>query len=211
MINSYIYLTIFLLIVGKGCDSAVVEREMDMSEPVAVPSDKHLADVFKPLDGTWKGTFLIYEDQNGQQVGQIEPSQVSEAHLNSLTLKQTGIVSVKQVYSSSSPYFQEVQIEDTYLENGKEKTVASHGVNKIQGGEMWCVVQKPDEKVVHRGSTDGEHTIIWGRSVREPLKVEYFRETVLSDTYEIIGYGYYGSDDPKLTPRIWFHGNYARL
>ena len=86
MINSYIYLTIFLLIVGKGCDSITTEQEIDMSQPTLVSADTKYADVFKALDGTWIGTFLIYEDPNGQQSGQIEPTQVNETFLESLSM-----------------------------------------------------------------------------------------------------------------------------
>ena len=75
---------------------------------------------------------------------------------------------------------------------------------------MWCVVRKPDETVIHKGSLDGKSTIIWQRQEQNPQRVEYFRETVLENTYTIIGWGYYEGDDLNLMPRYWFYGDYKR-
>ncbi|NJL76187.1 MAG: hypothetical protein HC892_15380 [Saprospiraceae bacterium] len=121
------------------------------------------------------------------------------------------MIEVEQLYSSKSPYFQKVWIKDTYKDSeGKVKTVKSKGVNKVQGGKMWCVVVKPDETVIHTGRTEGKQTIIWQRHEKNPQKVEYFKETVDTSLYEIIGYGYYDGDELNLSPRYWFYGKYSR-
>ncbi|NJK83820.1 MAG: hypothetical protein HC912_08415 [Saprospiraceae bacterium] len=52
-------------------------------------------------------------------------------------------------------------------------------------------MRKPEETIIHEGSLENEHTIIWQRDNKNPQKIEYFRETILEDVYEIIGYGYY--------------------
>jgi len=75
---------------------------------------------------------------------------------------------------------------------------------------MWCIVKKPDEVIVHHGRTEGEATIIWERNETGPQKIEFFRETVRDSLYEIVGWGYYGDDNPNLAPRFWFLGTYRR-
>jgi hypothetical protein len=170
-----------------------------------------LAGVFSLLDGHWKGTFHIYSHSQGQRPGPrplgLTPEQLAQA-----PYQQTQTIEVEQVYRSESPYFQRVEIKDTYRDaTGQSKTVESRGVNKVQNGALWCVVKKPDETVIHQGSTDGASTIIWQRDLPKPLKVEYFRETVTPTTYTIVGFGYYGNDDPKLAPRTFFWGDYQRV
>jgi hypothetical protein len=81
----------------------------------------------------------------------------------------------------------------------------------VQDGKMWCVVHKPDDTVIHEGSTDGPETIIWQRNEQRPQRIEYFRETVKEDSYTIIGWGYYEGDDPTLMPKYWFFGDYKRV
>ena len=119
---------------------------------------------------------------------------------------------VEQIYKSTSPYLQEVSITDTYTdENGETKVVKSSGVNKVENGRLWCIVNKPDETIKHVGRTEGTNTIIWQRDIRSPLKIEYFKETVEPNTYSIIGWGYYGDDDPTKSPRTWFKSVYKRV
>ncbi|MBX2842242.1 MAG: hypothetical protein KTR26_10745 [Flammeovirgaceae bacterium] len=81
----------------------------------------------------------------------------------------------------------------------------------MENGKLICVVNKLNEQVIHQGSLDGKHTIIWSRNLTNPLKIEYFRETVYADSYSIIGWGYYGNDNPKLSPKTWFRGQYKRI
>ena len=119
-----------------------------------------------------------------------------------------GKIQVTQEYVSESPYFLRVVITDFYPETGKKDV--SKGINKIEDGKMWCIVNKPHEKVVHYGKTEGEKTIIWFQNQKTPQRIEYFQETVDELFYEIIGYGYYEGDDTNLSPRLWFHGKYER-
>lgn len=183
--------------------------------PERVEADTVYANVYKVLDGKWKGIFKIFEDQDLSQKNENQLQSISLENLKKPTLKLTNSIAVEQEYISESPYFQTVTIKDTYEENGEQKTVVSKGVNKVQNGEMWCVVRKPNETVIHQGSsvasdeTDVE-TIIWQSKQLEPLKVEYFHESVKANTYEIIGYGYYEGDDYNLMPKLWFYGRYER-
>ena len=175
--------------------------------PAVVDADHPFADVYKPLDGTWKGTFLVKQDQHPDK----RPDNMQEVAVMMKYIEQAKTVNtiqVTQTYTSESPYFQRVAITDYYPDSGK--TEESVGVNKVQNGEMWCVVHKPNDVVIHEGSTPNDETIIWQSSQQSPLKVEYFYETVTPQSYEIVGYGYYGNDDTAKSPKLWFYGKYMR-
>ncbi len=181
-----------------------------MSAPDFTPGDSIFADVFFPLDGIWEGTFQIYKDPNGQTRSTRQPVEIPGAH-KIKTFTKTDEIKVRQEYESKSPYFQRVKITDQYDKNGDTRVVESTGVNKVQDGLLWCVVEKPDETVVHQGQFIPPATIIWSRHEKLPLKKEYFRETISDDKYTILGYGYYGNDDPDLNPKTWFVGEYQAV
>ncbi|MCZ6693688.1 MAG: hypothetical protein O6939_07270, partial [Bacteroidetes bacterium] len=69
----------------------------------------------------------------------------------------------------------------------------------------------PDEVVRHKGTLLDASTILWERSETEPLKIEFFKETVEKNQYEIVGWGYYEGDNPDLTPQTWFYGLYHKI
>ncbi len=176
--------------------------------PIYSNSDAKYADVFKILDGTWKGNFLIYQDQLIKPKDEINLKDISQKDLQREGLKLINSINVTQVYTSENPYFQRVTITDYYPETKKEEI--STGVNKIQDGKMWCIVRKPSETVIHDGITQGDNTIIWSRSEKSPQRIEYFKETVSSKSYEIIGWGYYEGDDPNVSPKLWFYAKYEK-
>jgi len=170
------------------------------------------SDVFKPLDGQWKGKFHVYEDTRGQQKTNPQPVNIDVTTIKNLPLKEILIIDVEQNYTSENPYFQEVLIKDTYTnKDGTKRVVISNGVNKVENGKLLCIVNKPDEQVIHTGKTGGKNTIIWQRHIKDPLKIEYFKETVEKDKYTIVGWGYYGDDDPGLSPKTWFYGLYLKI
>ena len=118
---------------------------------------------------------------------------------------------MQQHYVSESPTFQRVTIVDRYKDaQGRTRVVESRGVNKVQDGKLWCVVKKPDDTVIHRGTLAAAQTIIWQRERRSPLAIEWFHETVHEQTYSIVGWGYYGADKPELAPRMFFRARYRR-
>ncbi len=194
---------LFLTISCKAQDE--INNIVDI--PTVVETDRQYADVFKPLDGTWKGTFLVKEDQKpGKRPANMQDVDVMLKFIDGA--KTVNTIHVTQTYTLESPYFQRVMITDYYPDSGK--TEESKGVNKVQNGEMWCVVHKPTDVVIHQGSAPNDETIIWQSNQESPLKVEYFYETVTAQAYEIIGYGYYGSDDTSKSPKLWFYGKYDR-
>jgi hypothetical protein len=119
---------------------------------------------------------------------------------------------VRQTYHSETPYFQRVKIVDrVVVAEGDTQTVVSEGVNKVMDGQLWCIVKKPDETIIHRGQLKDANTIIWERDEKNPRRIEYFHESVEGDYYKIIGWGYYENDDPRLSPRVWYVGDYSRV
>ncbi len=192
---------------GSKTQAQQVTVEDITQPPKASPQDEKYANVYKPLDGTWKGTFNIYVHSQGQTPDGRPKTLTPEAWKQPpYRLDQT--IDVTQVYTSESPYFQRVTITDTYADG---RTVTSQGVNKVQDGRMYCVVKKPDDLVIHDGSTEGSDTIIWRRERTSPLAIEYFRETVQDDAYTIIGWGYYGNANPELSPSYFFEATYKRV
>jgi len=179
------------------------------SPPPVSEKDRAFANVFATLEGKWKGQFKIFEDQNRQPKRKDALKNLRLEKFDMLNLKLVGTIVVEQEYKSECPYFQLVKITDFYPDTGKK--VTSLGINKIQDGKMWCVVQKPNETVIHKGTTENQQTIIWQRKEQNPQKIEYFQETVTGNRYEIIGWGYYEGDDLEMMPKFWFFGNYEKI
>ena len=207
---------IIAILLGSGIMGAACQEKVAVSDIQTIPpvseADQKYAHVFDMLNGNWQGLFTVYEDPDGQGAGKSQPTDLNDATLSQMNLTVQTTITVMQQYSASSPYFQRVSIADQYRDSsGNPKTVLSEGVNKVQDGELWCVVKKPDELVIHSGLFEAPNTIIWSRHEKSPLRIEYFRETVEADRYTIIGWGYYGDDDPALTPRTWFWGDYKRI
>ena len=200
-----------LLIVSQCQGQEKDTPDQNMSEPLATEADQQFIDVYQALDGRWAGQFHIYEHPKGQDYTADIPAKLSKEFLDKLGAIENNRIDVQQEYQSTSPYFQKVSITDTYLENGASKEVESFGVNKVENGQLWCVVQKPTEKIVHRGSSPEKDVIIWQGQSADPPRKEYFYETVHENAYEIVGYGYYGTDDHAKNPKTWFWGKYVRV
>lgn len=176
------------------------------------PQNDKYAYVFKPLDGRWKGKFYVYTDSTGQHKGKSKPANIDSVYLAGLPLKTEQVIDVEQYYESIDPFNQKVIIKDTYVdENDHTQIIESNGVNKVENGDLICIVNKPEEKIVHHGQLEDDHIIIWERHLEDPLTIEYFREIVNNQKYTIYGWGYYGNDDPTLTPKTWFYGDYRRV
>ncbi len=199
--KTILFLIAVLLMIG--CNSQKPEAEI---------IESRLANVFKPWDGTWEGKFYIYEDTLGQREGEAQPENISYEYFQSLPLKLKSVIEAKHVYVSENPFLQKGVITDTYIsEDGTKMKVSSTAVNKVENGKLKCIVTKPGETVIHQGKYLGNNTIVWHRNIEKPKRIEYFYETVDSLHYKIIGWGYYGNDDPNLTPRTWFYGDYKKM
>ena len=204
---SYTVKTVAFFFILSSCSNSIRINNITQA-PIIQPEDTKYAHVYKTLDGTWKGEFKILEDENRIAIDQLDLSILSKEFLDNRNLKLYKTINVTQSYTSISPYFQNVAISDEDTATGKIEK--SHGVNKIQNGEMWCVVRKPSETVIHQGHSPNDSTIIWQSDQASPFKKEYFYEIMTSNHYEIIGFGYYGDDDINLSPRLWFYGIYKK-
>jgi len=177
----FLYCTYFSVIcLLWTCNSSIKSNNLS-EKPNFTEGDEQFADVFKLLDGTWKGEFTILEDPNPKNVDEVNLEDLTIEQVQLPHLKTVNTIKVKQVYTSESPYFQRVIITDFYPESNKEEI--SHGVNKIENGKMWCIVNKAHETVIHHGKTDGKQTIIWQQNQESPQKIEFFQETVNEKFY----------------------------
>lgn len=207
MKQAHLTYIILLFWISSSCQNDIaIDNIQDI--PRVTKEDQSYTNVFSILDGRWKGDFLIFEDQNPVPKEQVELQHISLSSIQERQLKQINSIKVEQIYTSETPYFQKVTIIDFYPDSGQK--IISKGVNKIQNGQMWCVVRKPDETVIHTGNTENDTTIIWKRNEKTPQKIEYFKEIVSGEFYEIIGWGYYQNDDPAKSPKLWFYAKYEK-
>ncbi len=169
-------------------------------------SDEEVQHVFSSWDGKWKGVFYIYSDPEGQKREHPLPRNIHMEIIEENKMIKVDSVIVFQEYQSLSPTLQSVQITD--LVNNQK--VVSTGENKVVNGKLQCMVKKPDELVIHDGEITADGYLIWKRHQINPTKIEYFKEKVNGNQYTIIGWGYYGDDNPKLNPRTWFRAIYNR-
>jgi len=207
MKQSFIIYILCVFWMNSSCQNTLAIDDLK-TLPKTTKEDTKYTNVFKILDGHWKGKFLIFEDQNLIPKEQSDLKNISFSSIKKRRLKQVNSIDVEQVYTSETPYFQRVTITDFYPHSGQK--IISKGVNKIQNGKLWCVVKKPDETVIHKGSANQTNTIIWQRNEKQPQKIEYFKETVSDQFYEIIGWGYYQGDNPRMSPRLWFYARYEK-
>lgn len=190
-----------------SCEKQVKIDDIE-NPPTISNDDKAFTNVFKKLDGTWKGNFIVIKDGDPLLATSIDLENLKLDYVTKPGLTLMNNIEVTQKYTSESPYFQRVQIYDFYPKD--KKTVPSVGVNKIQDGKMWCVVKKPNETIIHEGSVRDENTIIWQSRQENPQRIEYFQETVTDTEYEIIGYGYYQGHRTDLGPQTWYYGKYIK-
>ena len=200
-----------IAVLGIACDRT---PEIDNIEfiPEVQEQDLKFAHVFRPLEGDWQGTFKIFEYKG---IRDADLGVLYNIHFTFPTLLSeldpVDSIWVEQTYESESPFFQRVRIRDHYRDkDGDIHVVTSRGVNKIQNGSMWCVVEQPDEVVVHKGRLEGD-AYIWERSVDAAWQKEYFYELVQDSLYTILGWGYYDGSNPSRMPPYFFEGSYHRI
>ncbi|MBK7380029.1 MAG: hypothetical protein IPJ03_13635 [Ignavibacteriales bacterium] len=192
-----------------GCNSQNSDSKNNTAKK---NSEQKYSDVLKPLDGQWQGEFKVYIDTLGQRAGLAQPKEIDFDSIKKSSLKLQSVIKAKHIYKSITPFRQEGEIIDIITKSdGGADTIISKAINFIEDGKLKCIVTKPNETVIHDGEYLGNNKIVWHRKLSNPLKIEYFKESVVDNHYIIIGWGYYGNDDPKLTPRIWFYADYIKM
>lgn len=155
------------------------------------PDDPRPVDVFKALDGHWKGNFVGY-DTTGKELYRIR---------------------VEQRYRTIDANTQKVTIRDTMPDG---KVITGEGENlarRREDGslELRCVVRKSNgEQVEHQGrlveGPDGDKQLVWYSETKD--RIETFREAVRTEgtkqIYTIDGLGRYGGS------LMLMHGRYTR-
>ncbi|MBK8506520.1 MAG: hypothetical protein IPL46_32585 [Saprospiraceae bacterium] len=207
MLN-HIFVFCGLLLTVNKCRN--IESVNDLSHPTFSESDTIYHGIFMPWDGIWEGSFEIYKDPNGQQTSDHTDLTMADT-IRVRNYQLTNTVGVRQKYESVTPYYQLVEITDTYVNAHDTVKATAKGVNKVQDGQIWCIVDKPDDLVIHLGRQVSPGTLVWSRNEQGPLRKEYFLESIVGNTYFILGYGYYGEDDPNLSPRTWFVARYRHI
>ncbi|GAB4297790.1 MAG: hypothetical protein Kow0098_22430 [Ignavibacteriaceae bacterium] len=181
------------------------------AEKSGIDENERLTGIFSILDGRWEGTFYIYADTSDRLEYPAMPKEISEKYFHSLPLKLVDSVSTIHIYHSENSFRQSGEIIDKYFDKkGRLRTVKSKAENYVENGKLKCLVRKPDEEVRHNGELIDKNTFLWYRKINNPVKAEFFRETVDSLHYKIIGWGYYGNDDTNLSPRNWFYADYIK-
>ena len=111
-VNPRVAVTVALWVVAvSGCNPDVtVDDRTRRPRPTA--ADARWAGVFRVLDGSWRGSFHIYERPGGQAAGPVRPRDLAVEPFppRGLELRQT--MEAEQTYRSETPYFQRVVIRD---------------------------------------------------------------------------------------------------
>lgn len=193
-----------------ACQSKVAIEDID-TVPVIEKNDEKFADVFQHLEGQWEGQLKIFEDLSPSKREKKALQQLDMSDLRNPNLKLQQIANVQRNYRSESPYFQRIEIQETYYdEEGKElEQLIYTGVNKVQKGNLWSVLQgRGDTLQLRAGKIMNDKLISWKRNEKAPYRMDYIEEKRQENILELIGYTYGPEDNPKLMPRFWYYGRY---
>lgn len=209
------YLLPTIIIWGPIFGCQIVEQQVqpditDMNtHPFISEVDHDFANVFSMFDGKWAGKLYVYVDTRGQRPVPA-PKILEPAIWKSAPYKLHRIFVVRYQFLSRSPYFQQVAIWlDVTDEQGKITSAHNVGINKVQQGRLWAVIQQETETLWYEGSRD-DNAIIWQRKGPGAKNIEYTREFVKDDVYTCIGWKYQEDDDLSLSPKTFFYGRYTR-
>ena len=171
-------------------------------------ADEKLANVFKKLDGTWKGNYVTIKD--------IDPILRTSIDLENLVLEyvtKPGLTLInnlegEHVLSSKSPYLQEFSFYDFYPK--EKKTRVSTGANKVENGKIYRVIKNEKETITLNGTIKNDSTLTWSFQQDVPQRIEFYQETISDKFIEVIGYSYDELDRLDLGPRKWYYGKFVR-
>ena len=200
------------LVVLLACEASVVAVEDISKVPTVTTADEAFADVFKPMEGKWVGELKFFEDLSPSERNMDILEHPSTGYLRTPSMKLQGRAKVERSYQSESPYFQRVQVKETYYDEADVtlETSEYEGVQKVQNGKLWAISKIAADSTVVLKGTPIQDGFAWKRSALRPKMQEYFEARTKSNVHEILGFAYRKGDDRKKMPRYWYYERYER-
>lgn len=190
------------------CQDAQVAIEDMENFPIESASDKTFADVFKKLEGKWKGNLIVIKDPDPLFGESIDLENLKLDYVTKPGLTLMNNEEVTQTFTSQSPYFQKC---DSYkYQPRNKKTEVETIVNKVQDGKLFRLTKKVGKPTVLEGTVRDATTIIWKNTPKGNEKTYYFQETVQDGFIELLGYEYGENERRDLGPTVWYYGKYMK-
>lgn len=184
------------------------QKEAMELAPVYSAEDKKFADVFKKYEGTWKGNYITIKDNDPLLKTSIDLENLKLDYVTKHGLKLINNLEAEHVFTSKSPYFQELSFYDFYP---KEKTtITSSGNHRVENGKLFRYLKNPKETIIFNGTVKNDSTIVWQFEDEKNYRMEYYQETISGNFIEIIGYKYEELNRLNLAPKKWFYGKFAK-
>ncbi len=176
--------------------------------PSISSEDEKLANIFKKLEGTWKGNFITIKDHDPLLKTSIDMDNLKLDYVTKPGLALINNMEVEQNFTSENPYFQKFTGYDFYPK--EKKTISSDGINKVENGKIFRTIKNPEGIKNFEGMVKNDSTLVWKFAVEGSQKMEYYQETISENFIEIIGYEYTDLDRLDLAPLKWFYGKYKK-
>ncbi len=184
------------------------QKEAMELAPVFSADDKKLADVFKKYEGTWKGNYITIKDIDPLLRTSIDLENLKLDYVTKSGLTLMNNFEAEHVFTSKSPYFQEVSFYDFYPR--EKKTITTAGNNRVENGNIYRYLSNLKETITLNGTVKNDSTIVWQFEQEKPQRMEYYQETISEKSIEIIGYKYDELDRLDLGPKKWFYGKFVK-
>lgn len=176
--------------------------------PIIAVDNEQLANVFKKFDGTWKGNYVTIKDIDPLLRTSLDLENLKLEYVTKPGLTLMNNLEAEHVFTSKTPYLQELSFYDFYPKD--KKTSTSDGTNKVENGRIYRTVKNLNETITYEGMVKNDSTLIWRFRQDKPQKIEYYQETVSGNFIEVIGYTYDELERLDLGPKTWFYGKFVK-
>lgn len=176
--------------------------------PVFSADDEKLADIFKKYEGTWKGNYITIKDIDPLLRTSIDLENLKLDYVTKPGLTLTNNFEAEHVFTSKTPYFQEVSFYDFYPR--EKKTITTTGNNRVENGKIYRYLKSPKETITLNGTVKNDSTVVWKFEQEKPQRVEYYQEIISDKSIEVIGYKYDELDRLDMAPKKWFYGKFVK-
>lgn len=171
-------------------------------------TDEKLAGVLKKYEGTWKGNYITIKDIDPLLKTSIDLENLKFDYVSKPGLTLMNNVEAEHIFTSKSPYSQEVSFYDFYPR--EKKTITTAGNNRVENGKLYRYLINPKETITLNGTVKNDSVIVWQFEQEKPQRVEYYQETISEKYIEVIGYKYDELDRLDLGPKKWFYGKFVK-